>query len=97
MFGLQEQQATSVSAVSQEEALQEFQSSEGGTGVVVSDRCGTSVRPRPKAVRLNGEKRGYEGVKLISISARGVIEDLPQKRRPRSSFHFLSPSVVGWL
>ena len=94
MFGSQEQQAASVSAVSQGRALQEFQSSERGTGVVVSDRGGSSVRPKPKVARLDGVKRGYEGVMSVSLSR--MIDVLPQKNKPRSSFHARSPSVVGW-
>ena len=94
MFGSQEQQAASVSAVSQGRALQEFQSSKGGTGVVVSDRGGSSVRPKPKVARLDGVKRGYEGVMSVSLSR--VIDVLPQKNKLRSSFHARSPSVVGW-
>ena len=41
-----------------------------------------------------GGEEGYSGV--MSTSLRRVSDVLPQKKRPRLSFHARSPSVVGW-
>ena len=50
---------------------------------------GTGLRE----VRLSDVKWGYDGVIIVSLS--GVRRILPQKFKPRSSFHARSPSVVG--
>ena len=96
MSGSQEQQAASVPADSQDEVPKEPQLSLGNwRGACVRGAArGVSVVCLSMVKRLEGVKRGYSGV--MSTSLRRVSDVLPQKKRPRLSFHARSPSVVGW-